>query len=71
MTGYLIVIAMLIIALTAVLLAFLLDHDEVSAPVDEPVAIPRESESDEVAAAVPAAPVIDDEGTNDDGSTSI
>jgi hypothetical protein len=60
---------MLIVALIAVLLAFLLDHDEITAPVDEHAANPAESESIEVAAS--AAPVVDDEGTNDDGSTSI
>jgi hypothetical protein len=69
MIGYLIVIAMLIVALIAVLLAFLVDHGAVASRVDEQATIPGEAES--VEGAVPAAPVVDDEGTNDDGSTRL
>jgi hypothetical protein len=69
MTGYLIVIGMLIVALLAVLLAFLLDHDISSPPPGEeeiPLAEPVPVENLTMHMSDGC-----EEETNNDGATSI
>jgi hypothetical protein len=68
MSGYLIVMAMLAVALIAVLLAFLYDRDEDALPLDEPLNQPEESESDGAAIA-PAPPT--ERVTSEHGTTSV